>query len=378
MKIKHMVEKFTDFFFSIVTKKDRQYADVLIRDCCMSYEKQTGDYCSYRKRSGSSEDLIVHSGILSNMSDVAIVMQGPLILENHFTLNTVKLYKRYYPECMVIVSTWKDSNRNEIDSLKTAGAEIVLNTAPNVFGLGNMNFQIVSTRGGIQCAADAGARYILKTRSDQRIYKPHMLEYFKALIEQFPIKKKTESAKQKERIIAVQTTVGGGMFIPYFIADFLYFGTVQDIRNLFDIELDMSPNRTKDERRIWLRDLLSSNPRIRDYYNATAPEIKIVKNYIKKYITENLEDTVKGYWDFVGNYLITVSWDDIGLFWPKYDRYNESNLFRTYSENDNTDLYLQYNWTFQNWLLVNQGIFKYKPEYEKYCMQSCDKLNLKI
>lgn len=344
----------------------------------MSYEKKTGDYCSYRKRSGSSEDLIVHSGMLSNMSDVAIVMQGPLILENHFTLNTVKLYKRYYPECMVIVSTWKDSNRNEIDSLKTAGAEIVLNTAPNVFGLGNMNFQIVSTRGGIQCAADAGARYILKTRSDQRIYKPHMLEYFKALIEQFPIKKKAESAKQKERIIAVQTTVGGGMFIPYFIADFLYFGTVQDIRNLFDIELDTSPNRTKDERRIWLRDLLSSNPRIRDYYNATAPEIKIVKNYIKKYITENLEDTVKGYWDFVGNYLITVSWDDIGLFWPKYDRYNESNLFRTYSENDNTDLYLQYNWTFQNWLLVNQGIFKYKPEFEKYCMQSCDKLNLKI
>ena len=378
MKIKHMVEKFTDFFFSIVTKKNRQYADVLIRDCCMSYEKKTGDYCSYRKRSGSSEDLIVHSGMLSNMSDVAIVMQGPLILENHFTLNTVKLYKRYYPECMVIVSTWKDSNRNEIDSLKTAGAEIVLNTAPNVFGLGNMNFQIVSTRGGIQCAADAGARYILKTRSDQRIYKPHMLEYFKALIEQFPIKKKAESAKQKERIIAVQTTVGGGMFIPYFIADFLYFGTVQDIRNLFDIELDTSPNRTKDERRIWLRDLLSSNPRTRDYYNATAPEIKIVKNYIKKYITENLEDTVKGYWDFVGNYLITVSWDDIGLFWPKYDRYNESNLFRTYSENDNTDLYLQYNWTFQNWLLVNQGIFKYKPEFEKYCMQSCDKLNLKI
>ena len=168
------------------------------------------------------------------------------------------------------------------------------------------------------------------------------------------------------------------MFIPYFIADFLYFGMVQDIRNLFDIELDASPNRTKDERRIWLRDLLSSNPKIGDYYNSTAPEIKIVKNYIKKYITENLEDTVKGYWDFVSNYLITVSWDDIGLFWPKYDRYNESNLFRTYSKNDNTDLYLQYNWTFQNWLLLNQGIFKYNPEFEKYYMQTCDKLNLKI
>jgi hypothetical protein len=64
----------------------------------MSYEKETGDYCSYRKRSGSAENLIVHSGMLSNMSDVAIVIQGPLILDNHFTLNTVKLYKRYYPD----------------------------------------------------------------------------------------------------------------------------------------------------------------------------------------------------------------------------------------------------------------------------------------
>ena len=219
----------------------------------MSYEKETGDSCSYSKRSGSAENLIVHSGMLSNMSDVAIVIQGPLILDNHFTLNTVKLYKRYYPGCKVIVSTWNDSNKSEIDSLKTAGADIVLNAAPGIFGLGNMNFQIVSTKGGIQCADDAGAKYILKTRSDQRIYKPHMLEYFKTLIDQFPIKQEVDSAKQKERIIAVQTTVGGGMFIPYFIADFLYFGTVQDIRNLFDIELDVSPNRTKDERRIWLR-----------------------------------------------------------------------------------------------------------------------------
>ena len=35
------------------------------------------------------------------------------------------------------------------------------------------------------------------------------------------------------------------MFIPYFITDFLYFGTVQDIKKSFDIELDVSPNRTK-------------------------------------------------------------------------------------------------------------------------------------
>lgn len=378
MKIKDTVEKVTDFFFSVVTKKNRYYADVLMRDCCMSYEKQTGDYCSFKQRSGSAEDLIVHSGMLSNMDDIAIVMQGPLILDKHFTLNTVRLYKRFYPGCKVIVSTWIDSDKNEIDSINAAGAEIVFNVAPDTFGLGNMNYQIVSTKGGIKRATEEGVKYILKTRSDQRIYKPHVLEYFKALLDQFPVVQNAPTEKQKERIIAIQTTVGGGMLIPYFIADFLYFGTVQDITNLFDIDLDMSPNRTKDERRIWLRELLSSNPQIGDYYNATAPEIKFIKNYIKKYVAENFEDTVKGYWDFVSNYLITVSWDDIGLFWPKYDRYNESKLFRTYSKNDSTDLYLQYNWTFQNWLLVYQGTFKYKPEFENYYMQTCDNLNLKI
>ena len=30
MKIKHTVERITDFFFSIVTKKDRHYADILM------------------------------------------------------------------------------------------------------------------------------------------------------------------------------------------------------------------------------------------------------------------------------------------------------------------------------------------------------------
>ena len=379
MKTKDIVEKVIDLGFSVVAKKNRHYADVLMRDCCMSYEKQTGDYCSYKQRSGLAEDLIVHSDLLSNLEDIAIVIQGPIILDKHFTLNTVKLYRRSYPKCKIIVSTWIDSDINEIDSIKETGAEIVLNRPPVNYGLGNMNFQIVSTQGGIKRANELDVKYILKTRSDQRIYKPHALEYFMALLNQFPLEIDEEvKVEQRERIIAIQTTVGGAMFIPYFIADFLYFGAIEDITNLFTIELDESPNRTKEERRAWLRELLSKNPKIGDYYNITAPEIKIIKNYIKKYINSNFEYNIREYWGFVKKYLITLSWHDIGLFWPKYDRYYESKLFRIYSKNDSIDLYFQYNWTFQNWLLVKEGIFKYKKEFEGYYMQTCDKLNLKI
>lgn len=378
MDIKNAVEKITDVFFSAVTKKNRHYADVLLRDCCKSYEKQTGDFCSYKQRSGMGGDLIVCSELLSRFSDTAIIIQGPLMLENHFTLNTVEMYKRYYPECKIIVSTWKDSDKNEIEKLRAHGVEIVLNQSPVCFGLGNMNFQIVSTKGGIERAKELGVSYILKTRSDQRIYKPHMLEYFKALVEEYPVGDNSGKSSQSKRIIALQTTVGGAMFIPFFIADFMYFGTTKDINNLFSIELDMSPNKTKDERRVWLRELLSRNIKISEYYEATAPEIKIMKNYARKYVDSQYKGDIKSYWDFVKDYLITLSWDDIGMFWPKYDRYNESNLFKTYCKNDNTDLYLQYNWTFQNWLLLKQGIYKYKPEFEEYYVQTCDKLHLNI
>lgn len=376
--IKNAVEKVTDFLFAVVTKKNRRYADVLLRDCCKSYEKQTGNFCSYKQRSGTGEDLIIFPKLLSRFSDTAIIIQGPLMLENHFTLNTVELYKRYYPECKIIVSTWKDSDKNEIEKLRANGVEIVLNAPPTCFGLGNMNFQIVSTKGGIERAKELGVSYILKTRSDQRIYKPHMLEYFKSLVEEYPVGDNSGKSSQSKRIIALQTTVGGAMFIPFFIADFMYFGTTKDINNLFSIELDMSLNKTKDERRVWLRELLSKNIKIGEYYEATAPEIKIMKSYAQNYVDSQYRGDIKSYWDFVKNYLITLSWDDIGMFWPKYDRYNESNLFKTYCKNDNTDLYLQYNWTFQNWLLLKQGIYEYKSEFEEYYGQTCDKLHLNI
>ena len=154
------------------------------------------------------------------------------------------------------------------------------------------------------------------------------------------------------------------MFIPYFISDFLYFGTTEDIKKLFSIELDEEISMSYKERAEWIKGL-SENVSVMEYYEKTAPEIKIIKTYIEKYSKRKVKNSVKDYWEFVKNYLICVSWDDIGLFWYKYNYQNESDIFHLFEERDSYDRYLQYNWTFQNWLNLYMDRISYKNEFEE-------------
>lgn len=374
MQIKKIAAYCTNTLFKTVCGKNKAKADYLMKLCCSSYEKVTGDYCSYRLRLGVPDVMTVNENLLNDYSNIAIIMQGPLILENHFTLNTLKFYRKIYPKCKIIVSTWDNENSEEVTRIEEIGVIVLRNTRPINTGLGNMNFQILSTRNGIKKAEELGVQYILKTRTDQRINKCNVLDFFESLTETFPV---LENKKQKKRIIAFQGTVGGTMFVPYFIADFLYYGHIDDLKQLFAIPLD-DMNLSKDDRLKWLQEIKRKNPTIQEYYNLTAPEIMIMKNYVKTYISSNYKDTVEDYWKFVRDYLVTVSWDDIGLFWPKYNRYDESTFFRIVSRKDNRYNYYQYTWTFNNWLMLYTDKLQYKLKFEMYSQNTCDKLNMNI
>ena len=377
MKLKECIIRITNFVFKILTNNENSKANSIMKACCIAYENQTHNYCSYKQRSGSTKDLIINEELNPNLDNCAIVIQGPIIVSDDFTLNTVNWYKRLYPKCKIIVSTWENSNLIAVKKIEEAGAAVVLSQLPTISGLGNINYQIVTTRAGIEAAKKMDAKYILKTRSDQRIYKLYFLEYFITLINHYKITN-DERKYPGSRILALHTMAGGDMFIPYFIADFLYFGAIEDIDNLFDINLDQTINMTKDERRNWLKELLNTNPNIGDYYSLTAPEIKIIKNYVHKYINPSYSDSIRDYWKVVKDYFIIISWEDIDLFWPKYNRYNESLMFRSYSPDDSQDVFLQYNWSFQNWLLLYQGFIKYNDKIEEYRMIPCQKKNIKL
>src|SRR5207247_1377447 len=85
---------------------------------------------------------------------IAIVIQGPILQTDDFTLETVRHYRRACPEMTVIVSTWDDSPAETISQCRDAGADVVLSRLPTIAGRSNLNFQTTSTRAGLQRAGE--------------------------------------------------------------------------------------------------------------------------------------------------------------------------------------------------------------------------------
>ena len=77
-------------------------------------------------------------------SGTALVMQGPILLSNDFTFETLKLYRKIFPRTRLILSTWEDENAEELIKIRELGVEVILNNKPNYSGPANINFQIVS------------------------------------------------------------------------------------------------------------------------------------------------------------------------------------------------------------------------------------------
>ena len=165
----------------------------------------------------------------------AIVMQGPIRAEENFTLTTVKYYKRAFPQAHIIVSTWDDESKDIIEQIEKAGAYVVLNSKPECTGTLMVNYQLVNSLGGIKKAAELGAEYIAKTRTDQKICRLHFLDYCTALLQNFP--NQSDESKENGRIVTLSMTYGN-LFYPYLISDFFYFGKTSDMLKLFSIPLD--------------------------------------------------------------------------------------------------------------------------------------------
>lgn len=362
--IKNMINLFSTFSIKLAGVMGNRGKNSLMCSMCKSYEDSSKEFISFRKRAQFSDDMVINYNLNGDISDVCIVLQGPIKMENDFTLETVKFYKKLYPQCSIVVSTWDTENADILREIEREGATIIKNEKPKKTGLGNMNFQLVSTKAGIKFAESIGAKYVLKTRTDQRMGKYNFLEYMEGLETLFEINDDYLNLGQQQRIIVHQGSTGGNMFIPYFISDFIYFGTIKDIKKLFSIELDEKTSMTYEEREKWIESL-NGTVSVMEYYEKTAPEMKIIKTYIEQYSKRKAENSVKEYWKFVKNYLICVSWDDIGLFWYKYNYQNESDIFHLFEERDTTDRYLQYNWTFQNWFNLYIGKINYKDEFEK-------------
>ena len=312
---------------------------------CRILNKIKNYFITFHTRPKFSKDIIVEStwgegrGWLTKKSrickkkTVAIVIQGPLIIKDNFTAETLKLYIKLFQEYKLILSTWRDSDPNILENIKKLGIEVVLNTQPKNKGPSNINLQIVSTSAGIKRAKELDCEYVLKTRTDQRIYSSLSISLCFFFIKQFPL---LTEHKQNERIVSFNfNTI---KFRPYSISDMINFGHISDMIKYWCIKLD---ERSQSEYIIEERFLEWSKLRYAEVYLVTS-----FMNNINRKINWTLED----YWKLMSENFCILNINDIDLYWPKYS----SKEFR-YVEYK-TNKYEQFN--FADWVILQNSFTK--------------------
>jgi hypothetical protein len=231
---------------------------------------------------------------------VAIVIQGPIKKERNFTFETVKIYKKHFPDATIILSTWEGEKI-------PAGldCEILLNKKPAYQGHTHINMQIESTKNGMMRAKELGFKYVIKTRTDQRIYAPNVKEFLFNLINTFPLKHPV----QKQRLITPSLFVWKN--IPYSLHDMWMFGTIDDMLLYWSPEYD---NRTFDEYKEIGKN--PADPRGALYFNA---------EFLKK-LGMRIDMNPKASWELYAKHFCIIDKEMIDLYWGKYNDLEFPNL----------------------------------------------------
>lgn len=272
-----------------------------------------------------------------NEKDTVIVIQGPIVRERDFTLETIKIYIKIFPTAHIILSTWSGEDMKDFKNLDI---EILLNTKPEHSGISNINYQIVSAFSGIMAAKKINPTYILKTRTDQRIYNEKTLSYFKDLLKTFPIEK---TKKPKARIVAIDMNTF--KYRPYSISDMVLFGYLEDMINYWGLNTD-----TRENKKYGYNNIL-------EWSQARLCEVFLSADYLEK-MGANLTWSISDSWKQYIDYFCIADRSTIDLYWFKYEK-NKEYRNRRYDGN-----FMNEEFSFVDWLkLYNSKDFSNTPEY---------------
>lgn len=301
--------------------------NVLEKKGVYAYNVGNRDFFTYWTRPKYAADIECK---VSNISDVAIVIQGPIQYEDDFTVETVKLYKKMFPNCEIILTTWSNEDKKVLDRIEEAGAVVLLSDMPKVMtGIDySVNLQRKNSQRGILYAKEKGYSFCAKTRTDQRIYEGSVLEFCIHMLKKFPIV--DSGVMAKGRIISTSMGTFDNRF--YNVSDLFLFGYTDDMLRYYSCPEDT-----------------------REHTNEKAPEDKLLyskrrtgeiwfsTHYIEA-IGHKLLWTKEDNDYAMGNYYIIVDAESIDLFWRKYTR--REYRWRTYSNRELGQV------TFSDWYLM--------------------------
>lgn len=304
-------------------------------------ESSFGSFFTFHQRPLWSKGVRTQSDAVKQSRHIAIVMQGPLAHMANFTLETCRLYRRLFPLSTVILSTWEDEDSKILQRIREEGIVIVTSAKPAFAGISNINYQLVSTMQGIRKAEELGAKYILKTRTDQRIYAPNTDEYLWSLIKSFPLMRTTI---QKERLIALNLNTF--KFRPYSISDMFLFGSLPDMVLYWNIPLDTR------------KEIPKNFPTVRSWVDQRLCEVYLSTHFLKN-IQHNILDTIADSWDAYAHYFCVVDAASIDLYWYKYAREKEYRRLSYETIKNDDEL------GFRDWLILYASLENKQPPPEQ-------------
>ncbi|MBW4889905.1 hypothetical protein KXQ82_09265 [Mucilaginibacter sp. HMF5004] len=235
-------------------------------------------------------------------ADYGILLQGQIIAEDNFTLETVKLYKHVYPNAVIVVSTAAETDRVLIEAIESIGVPVVTYAVPQFRGLSNINMQLLSTLTGMNYLKSKGVKYMLKSRTDQRCSKPvDFISYLANLQNAFPVK----DAIITKRLVIISTNSFLQRLYP--ITDMFMFGTIADMDLYWSIPLDTATQHDD-----------ITDPAMFMKFNVA--EGYLVNNFFKS-VNFNPDWTTEDSDRFIAKYFCIADQEQLDLYWLKYERF---------------------------------------------------------
>jgi hypothetical protein len=219
---------------------------------------------------------------------------------------------------------------------------VIYNVKPVYHGESNINLQIVSSSRGIIKAKELGAQYVIKTRTDQRMYSPNVDQFLFNIIELFPLHPGIPI--QKKRIIGI--SMNTFQFRMYGLSDMLMYGHIDDMLLFWNISLDTRKFNSNDKN--------LANSSLRNFAHWRICEVFLTTEFLNK-VGQKLQWTLKDSWEMFANHFCIIDKESLDLYWGKYDfleyrwtRYG--NAINIYSE-----------FTFKEWLNLYCNLNKLNP-----------------
>lgn len=303
--------RFLSELFYFVSRSDKRFARKVIERICFNsfFSRNSGYYFKLVARPKSIDEIA--GPAIGGMSDdkIGIVLQGPIV--DSFTLDTVTLYRRLFPECELIVATWRGLPKTDQRAFEALGAHVELSDLPDNPGILNFNYQLTSTQSGLAFAKKIGCSKILKTRSDQRICERMALRFLNALYEHFPC---DPGAGLKGRIVYISETSLAR--VSYHLCDMLQFGDIDDVSLYWDVK-----PHTQIIGRPELAEFLKAKGGVSGIVSAdeTVPEVYLGQNFARRLFGEEaVKNPIPTYLRLLSEATCVVGTSQLDMIWPKY------------------------------------------------------------